>query len=201
MPKITSVDARLFRVPLKEVLSDAKHGDHTHFELITATVTLDNGASGTGYTYTGGWGGHAIVAMIEHDLTTFLLGKDAEDVEALHDGMRWHIHYVGRGGISAFAIEALTDLVYLELPEVGKNVNAGEAFGEIESVKAVSDLYCPVTGEVTEVNTDIKDSLETLSEDPYGAGWIIRMKVLDDAGLADLMDHTAYQKQCAEEEV
>ena len=107
MPKITSVDARLFRVPLKEVLSDAKHGDHTHFELITATVTLDNGASGTGYTYTGGWGGHAIVAMIEHDLTTFLMGKDAEDIEALHDGMRWHIHYVGRGGISAFAIAAV----------------------------------------------------------------------------------------------
>lgn len=107
MRVIRSVEARLFRLPLAEVLSDAKHGDHTHFELITATVTLENGESGTGYAYTGGWGGHAIHAMVEHDLTPFLLGKDAGDVEALHDGMRWHIHYVGRGGLSAFSIAAV----------------------------------------------------------------------------------------------
>ncbi|RLJ40983.1 L-alanine-DL-glutamate epimerase-like enolase superfamily enzyme [Litoreibacter meonggei] len=107
MPKITRVDARLFRIPLSEVLSDAKHGDHTHFELITATITLDDGSTGTGYTYTGGWGGHAIVAMIQHDLSPYLLGKDATNVEYLHDEMRWHIHYVGRGGLSAFAIAAV----------------------------------------------------------------------------------------------
>ncbi len=107
MNQIASVSARLFKVPLHEVLVDAKHGDHTHFELITSTVTLDDGAQGTGYTYTGGKGGHAIRAMITHDLAPFLIGQDATDVEALYEAMQWHIHYVGRGGIASFAISAL----------------------------------------------------------------------------------------------
>jgi L-alanine-DL-glutamate epimerase-like enolase superfamily enzyme len=94
-------------VPLPEVLSDAKHGDHTHFELVTATITLDDGSEGTGYTYTGGKGGHAIKAMIEHDLAPALIGKDGEDIEDIYDFMEWHIHYVGRGGISSFAISAI----------------------------------------------------------------------------------------------
>lgn len=105
--KIVAINAQHFNIPLAEVLSDAKHGDHTHFELITVTITLDNGAEGTGYTYTGGKGGYAIKAMIEHDLTPLLLGKDAADIEALYDAMQWHIHYVGRGGIASFAISAL----------------------------------------------------------------------------------------------
>ena len=67
MTQITQVDVRVFDVPLAEVLTDAKHGDHTHFELVTATVRLKDGSEGTGYTYTGGKGGRAIVAMIEHD--------------------------------------------------------------------------------------------------------------------------------------
>ncbi|MFC3119769.1 hypothetical protein ACFOHS_21665 [Jhaorihella thermophila] len=71
MSKITSAEARLFNLPLAEVLVDAKHGDHTHFQLITATVRLADGSEGTGYTYTGGRGGHAILAMIEHDLAPF----------------------------------------------------------------------------------------------------------------------------------
>ena len=104
---IAAVEARLFRVPLDEVLADSKHGDHTHFELVTATVRLADGREGTGYTYTGGKGGHAIRAMIERDLAPFLLGKDAAEVEALYDGMQWHIHYVGRGGIASFAISAV----------------------------------------------------------------------------------------------
>lgn len=107
MTKIAKVEARLFNVPLAEVLSDAKHGDHTHFELITATVTLEDGSEGTGYSYTGGRGGHAIVAMIGHDLTPFLVGRDAEEVEALYDAMQWHVHYVARGGIASFAISAV----------------------------------------------------------------------------------------------
>ncbi len=107
MAAIRSVEARLFTVPLPEVLTDAKHGDHTHFELITATVRLDNGMKGTGYTYTGGRGGHAILAMIEHDLAPILTGRDAEAVEELYDEMQWHIHYVGRGGIASFAISAI----------------------------------------------------------------------------------------------
>ncbi|MBT53262.1 MAG: uroporphyrinogen decarboxylase, partial [Mameliella sp.] len=98
---------RLFDVPLAEVLSDAKHGDHTHFELITATVTLADGSEGTGYTYTGGKGGRAIAAMIEHDLAPFLVGKEAGDVEALYDAMQWHVHYVARGGVASFAISAV----------------------------------------------------------------------------------------------
>ncbi|MEM9223191.1 MAG: mandelate racemase/muconate lactonizing enzyme family protein [Pseudomonadota bacterium] len=107
MSRITSVAARLFSVPLAEVLSDAKHGDHTHFELITATIRLEDGSKGTGYTYTGGRGGHAILAMIEHDLAPFLLGRDGEDVEGLYDAMQWHVHYVARGGVASFAISAV----------------------------------------------------------------------------------------------
>jgi len=107
MPRIANIDTRLFNVPLDEVLVDAKHGDHTHFQLITATITLEDGSQGTGYTYTGGKGGHAIKAMIDHDLTPFLAGQDARDIEALYDGMQWHVHYVARGGIASFAISAV----------------------------------------------------------------------------------------------
>ena len=107
MAEIVDIDARLFRIPLAEVLVDAKHGDHTHFELITATVRLADGSEGTGYTYTGGKGGHAILAMIEHDLAPFLMGRDADRVEALYDAMQWHVHYVARGGIASFAISAV----------------------------------------------------------------------------------------------
>ena len=107
MTTIIGVKAARFQVPLEEVLTDAKHGDHTHFELVTATVTTSDGAEGTGYTYTGGKGGHAIRAMIEHDLTPFLIGKDASDITGLYDGMGWHVHYVGRGGIASFAISAV----------------------------------------------------------------------------------------------
>jgi L-alanine-DL-glutamate epimerase-like enolase superfamily enzyme len=107
MTRIREIETRLFHVPLKEVLTDAKHGDHTHFELITATVRLDDGSQGTGYTYTGGRGGHAIRSMIEHDLAPLLRGEDASRVEALHDAMQWHVHYVGRGGVASFAISAI----------------------------------------------------------------------------------------------
>ena len=107
MTKITSVEARLFAVPLDEVLEDAKHGAHTHFHLITATVTLEDGRTGTGYTYNGGRGGHSTAAMIRHDLAPHLVGKEAEDVEALYEDMTWYMHYVGRGGIVSFAISAI----------------------------------------------------------------------------------------------
>lgn len=105
--KIAKVDVRLFKVPLPEVLSDAKHGDHYHFELVTATITLEDGSEGTGYTYTGGKGGHAIKAMIEHDFSEALIGKDGADIESIYDFLEWHIHYVGRGGIASFAISAV----------------------------------------------------------------------------------------------
>ncbi|MDD4269566.1 MAG: glycine cleavage system protein GcvH [Pirellulaceae bacterium] len=102
-------------------------------------------------------------------------------------------------GISAFALEALTDLVYIDLPEAGRKVNAGEPFGEVESVKAVSDLYSPVSGEIVEVNSALTDQLEGLSEDPYGQGWLVKIRISDEAALAELLDHAAYQKQCQEE--
>ena len=102
-------------------------------------------------------------------------------------------------GLTKFAVEALTDLVFIELPKVGRQVKAEESFCEVESVKAVSDVYAPVSGEVTAVNESLPDKLETLSSDPYGEGWIARIKITDDAALANLMDHAAYQKQCAEQ--
>jgi len=102
-------------------------------------------------------------------------------------------------GLSAFAVELLTDLVYLDLPEVGAGVTAGEPFGEIESVKAVSDLNSPVDGELSEVNAELADNLESLSDDPYENGWFVKIKVADESGLADLLDFAAYQKQCEEE--
>ena len=107
MSAIRNINVQLFNVPLEEVLTDAKHGDHTHFELITTTVTLENGLEGTGYTYTGGRGGRSIEAMIKHDLQPFLMNKDGSHVEALHDAMQWHMHYVARGGIASFAISAI----------------------------------------------------------------------------------------------
>ena len=100
-------------------------------------------------------------------------------------------------GISAFAVEQLNDVVYLELPSVGANYASGDEFGVVESVKAVSSLYCPLTGEVIEVNSGLPEALETLAEDPYGQGWIIKIKVADDAGLANMMNHQAYQEMCS----
>ena len=101
-------------------------------------------------------------------------------------------------GISAFAIAELTDLVFMALPQVGREVNAGEEFGEVESVKAVSPLYSPVSGTITEVNSPLVDRLETLADDPYESGWIIRVRMSDPSQLQKLMDHAAYQKQCGE---
>lgn len=107
MTAIREIDTRLFRIPLAEVLTDAKHGDHSHFDLVTATVRLADGREGTGYTYTGGRGAEAVRAMIDHDLAPLLSGEDATDIEGLHEAMQWHVHYVGRGGIASFAISAV----------------------------------------------------------------------------------------------
>lgn len=103
-------------------------------------------------------------------------------------------------GLSKFALEALTDLVYVELPKVGAKLTPGESFGEIESVKAVSDLYSPVRGEVTAVHDGLADNLDVLKSDPYGDGWLVKVKLTDDAGLGELLSYSAYQKQCAEEQ-
>ena len=98
-------------------------------------------------------------------------------------------------GISDFAQDALGDLVFVNLPEVGDAVTAGEAFGDVESVKAVSDLLSPVSGTVAEINEELLDAPEKLNEDSYGA-WII--KVSDVTGTEELLDAAAYEAFCAE---
>ena len=110
-----------------------------------------------------------------------------------HEWIRPEADGVATVGISAYAVEALTDLVFMQLPAVGKKVKAGESFGEIESVKAVSDLYAPVSGEVVAVNTALPGQLETLGKDPYNAGWIVKIKPDDPAEMAGLLDRTAYE--------
>jgi glycine cleavage system H protein len=101
-------------------------------------------------------------------------------------------------GITDFAIEQLTDLVFMALPKVGTRVKAGAEFGEVESVKAVSPLYSPVDGEVVEVHTALVEQLEKLGEDPFGNGWIIKVKLAQDAQLDGLLDYAAYKQQCAQ---
>ena len=95
-------------------------------------------------------------------------------------------------GISSYAVEALTDLVFMQLPAVGKKVKAGESIGEIESVKAVSDIYAPVSGEVVEVNTALPSHLETLGKDPYGDGWIVRIRPDNPQEADQLLNQAAY---------
>ena len=103
-------------------------------------------------------------------------------------------------GLTAHAIEALTDLVYMDLPTAGTAVSSGSPFGEVESVKATSDLYSPVDGEIVDVNTALPDELGTLNTDPYGEGWIIKVKVGDASSLDKLMNLEAYEKLCSESE-
>ena len=117
---IRSIEIKLFEVPLVEIMTDAMHGDHSHFELITVTITDSAGCTGTGYTYTGGRGGHAILAMLEHDLKPLLLGQDVTDIASLYRQMIWHIHYVGRGGIASFAISAM-DIALWDIRCIMKN--------------------------------------------------------------------------------
>jgi glycine cleavage system H protein len=114
-----------------------------------------------------------------------------------HEWIRVEEDGVATVGISAYAVEALTDLVFMQLPEVGRKVKAGESIGEIESVKAVSDFYAPVCGEVVEVNTSLPNALETLGADPYGAGWLVRLKIDDAKELAGLLDQPAYEQLVA----
>lgn len=97
-------------------------------------------------------------------------------------------------GITDFAVQHLTDLVYIDLPSVGDEVTKGKPFGEIESVKAVSDLNAPISGEVVEVNETIANKLEIVAEDPHGDGWFIKIRPSDAGELESLLDDAAYQK-------
>ncbi len=101
-------------------------------------------------------------------------------------------------GISRFAVEQLTDLILIDLPPVGKQVQAGKSFGEVESVKAVSDLYAPVSGEITAVNADVSANVQLLAEDPYVRGWLVKIQLADPSQVGSLLDYAAYQKKIAE---
>lgn len=102
-------------------------------------------------------------------------------------------------GISRFAVDQLTDLIMIELPAVGTKLARGKSFGEVESVKAVSDLYAPVGGEVVEVNAEVTQNVQLLAEDPYENGWLIKVRVENPSEAAELMDHDTYQKKVVEE--
>jgi glycine cleavage system H protein len=99
-------------------------------------------------------------------------------------------------GITDHAQDELGDVVFVELPEEGDTFDAGESFGTVESVKAVSDLYTPVGGEVVEVNSALEDAPENINEDPYGEGWIVKLRTTDEA---DLLSPEEYEKVVEEE--
>ena len=101
-------------------------------------------------------------------------------------------------GVTDYAQDALSDIVYVELPEVGDSFEAGVTFGVIESVKAAADLFMPVTGEIIAVNIDLQDMPEVANSDPYGEGWLVKIKVSDLSSLDDLMDAIAYSTYCDE---
>jgi glycine cleavage system H protein len=105
----------------------------------------------------------------------------------------------GKVGITDYAQKQLGDVVFVELPEVGRALAAGEQFGTVESVKAVSELYSPVAGEVVEVNTPLADKPETINQDPHGAAWMIVIRLSDPAATAGLLDAAAYQALVASE--
>ena len=96
-------------------------------------------------------------------------------------------------GITDFAQDQLGDVVFVELPEVGEELQIGKPFGVVESVKAVSDVYAPVSGEVIEVNDDLPDDPETINTSPYGDGWMLKIRMSNAMELNDLMDVDAYQ--------
>lgn len=96
-------------------------------------------------------------------------------------------------GITAFAIDQLGDIVFIELPEVGDDLSQGDTMGNIESVKAVEDIYAPVNGTVLECNTDVADAPEQLAEDPYGQGWLLKIKVSEATSLEQAMTAADYQ--------
>lgn len=100
-------------------------------------------------------------------------------------------------GITDYAVSHLSDLVFLDLPKKGASVTVGESFGEIESVKAVSSLYSPVSGEVVDVNTKLPDSLEWLAADPFDKAWMLKVKVT--AQSTDLLDTASYDAHCQAE--
>jgi glycine cleavage system H protein len=102
-------------------------------------------------------------------------------------------------GISDYAQDSLGEIVYIELPSEGDEITKGDPFGAVESTKAVSDLYAPVSGDVMEVNEALLDAPETINEDPYGKGWMIKVKPYDPGELEDLMESASYMEHVENE--
>ncbi len=100
---------------------------------------------------------------------------------------------IGVVGITWFAQDQLGDVVFVEMPEVGRELKQNEQFGVVESVKTVSDLYCPVSGKVVEINTALENSPELINQDPYGEGWILKIELADPSELDSLLDAAAYE--------
>lgn len=101
-------------------------------------------------------------------------------------------------GVTAYAQEQLGDVIFVNLPKIGTALKTGEAYGTIESVKAVSDLYAPVSGEVTEINTALAESPEIVNKDPHERGWLVRIRLRDPQDVSALTDASAYQQYIAE---
>jgi glycine cleavage system H protein len=104
-------------------------------------------------------------------------------------------------GITDHAQEQLGEIVYIELPSIGEKVSKDDPFGVVESVKAVSDIYAPVSGTVLEVNEDLAESPEVVNEDPYGDGWLIKVRISDPGDFDDLMDNEEYEQMIAREKL
>jgi glycine cleavage system H protein len=122
--------------------------------------------------------------------------------ESYPEDLRYHAEHdwarieeeVATFGITWYAQDALGEVVFYEPPEVGKEVKKDEAYAEVESVKAVSDVYAPLSGEVTEVNSAVSDQPEKINDDPYGDGWLVKVKLSDPSEVDQLMDATAYKE-------
>jgi glycine cleavage system H protein len=127
--------------------------------------------------------------------------------ESYPEDLRYHVEHdwaridgdTATFGITWYAQETLGQVVFFEPPEVGSKLIRDEAYAEIESVKAVSDVFAPLSGEVTEVNSEAAESPELINDDPYGAGWMVRVKLADPAEAESLLDVTAYRALLAEE--
>jgi glycine cleavage system H protein len=122
--------------------------------------------------------------------------------ESYPDDLRYHAEHdwarvegeQATFGITWYAQDALGEVVFYEPPEVGKDVKKDEAYAEVESVKAVSDIYAPLSGEVTEVNSAVSETPEKINQDPYGDGWLVKVKLSDPSEADELMDAAAYKK-------
>lgn len=123
--------------------------------------------------------------MTKPNPTDRLYSRDHEWVKDNSDG-------TARIGITDYAQEMLTDIVFVELPAIGKQVKKGDALAVVESVKSVSDIYAPLSGEVIEVNSRLEDAPELINADAYGEGWIVKLSVADPAELSELLSAAAY---------